>query len=440
MKINKTGEDKMSSEEVWFSHREKKWDVKNGKFTWTDTKEIWDWDKCTVGLARTLKNELIVVVRSKYDTSSTYLGRYIFTWSRVPGKDSRSLLNFLREYFDIRIDNAKIIKLDDDDTILISAGEKSIEIKLEKIHENALLKISDGRIYALQVKKEYGRLKIYMGKPVELRYMLGFGVCKISEPMVECYTARENKPERREGPKKRWVFQLEDDYWVWEWAKEGGEIKSSNTYLLYELINKQLSSPSIQSDNIFDVELEEKDDRIIPVIYMPAVDTLGNFLREVHCAEKPGKEEGSTEVEVTLVFNNELLRRHSIVHKIYEVIRRLRYGRIRDIETFKIIVRKDIEDKKLIFEDIYSDYYQLEEDTIHGDPHKAPERAVKYYFFDSRHPVIFINTSNHAMAEHDTNHNIWKWEYIPWLKHAPVKLDYKTRVEIDKGYKPIIKF
>ncbi|MCX9012829.1 MAG: hypothetical protein OIN66_17145 [Candidatus Methanoperedens sp.] len=430
----------MNSKEVWFSHREKKWDVKNGKFNWTDTKDIWDWDCCTVRLARTPKNELIVVVRSKTDTRSTYLGRYMFTWSRVPGADNSSLLSYLKDDLDISLDGAKILKSDDENTISISDSEKSVEIKLEKEYESALLKVSDGRTYTLQVKKENGTLKIYMGKPVELRFMFGFGICKISEPRVECYIAQKNKPEKREGPKKRWVFQLENDYWFWEWAKEGGDIKSSNTYGLYELINREMSSPSIESDNIFDVELDEKDDRIIPVIYMPAVDTLGNFLREVHCAEKPPTDNGSVEVEVSLVFNNELLRRHSLVHKIYEVIRRLRYGRTRDIETFKIIARKDFKDNALIFEDIYSDYYQLEEDTIHGDPHKAPERGVRYYFIDYRHPVIFINTSNHAMAGHDTNHHIWKWEYIPWLEHAPVKLDCKTREEIDKEYKPIIKF
>lgn len=96
------------------------------------------------------------------------------------------------------------------------------------------------------------------------------------------------------------------------------------------------------------------------------------------------------------------------MHKIYEIIRRLRYGRIRDIETFKIVARKDIKDNALIFEDIYSDYYQLEEDTIHGDPHKASERGIRYYFIDHRYPVIFINPSNHAMACHDANHHIWK--------------------------------
>lgn len=73
-------------------------------------------------------------------------------------------------------------------------------------------------------------------KPVELRFMLGFEVSRISEPWTESYTARKNIPEKKEGPSRRWVFQLDDDYWIWEWAKEGEDIGSSNTYRLYQLI------------------------------------------------------------------------------------------------------------------------------------------------------------------------------------------------------------
>ena len=45
--------------------------------------------------------------------------------------------------------------------------------------------------------------------------------------------------------------------------------------------------------------------------------------------------------------------------------------------------------------------------------------------------MVFINTSNHAMAEFDANHNIWKWEYIPWLVNAPVKFGEKNRNNIE---------
>ena len=352
----------MSTKELWFSHKERKWEVKNRTFSWTDEKEIWDWDSCTIGLARTPGDELIVAVRSKTNKNSRYMG----------------------------------------------------------------------------------------DKPVELRYMLGFKVTRISKPRSELYTARENHPDpgKREGPKERWVFHLKgsapgDDYWIWEWAKEGGDITSSSTYRLYQSIRGELSSPSKGRDNIFDVELEDRGERVIPVIYQPAVDSLDNFVREVHCAKKPAKPDGSYEIEVTIIFNNEQLRRHAyggILNKIYEWFRRLYHGRILDIESFKIIVRDDVENNRFIFENIYSDTHVLEDDSIHGDPPPAPERRIKYYFINHKHPVVFINTSNHAMAEHDTNHRIWKWEYIPWMDNAPIKLGDKTREEIEKGFKPILKF
>lgn len=39
----------MENKEVWFSHRENKWEVIDGKFSWTEKEDIWDFDHCTVG-------------------------------------------------------------------------------------------------------------------------------------------------------------------------------------------------------------------------------------------------------------------------------------------------------------------------------------------------------------------------------------------------------
>lgn len=343
----------MYPEEVWFSHKEKKYEVKNRKFKWTDEELVWDWDKCTIGLARTLKNKLVVVVRSKTNKNSRYLGN----------------------------------------------------------------------------------------KPVELRYMLGFEVTGVSEPKTETYTARENFPKKKEGPKQRWVFQLEgaapgDNYWIWDWAKEGGDIGSSGIYELYKSINEELSNPSKKSDNIFDVELKSGAGEFVPVIYQPAVDSMDNFVREVHCART--EKEDVNEVEVSIIFNNERLRRHAyggVVNKIYEIFRRFHHGRILDVETFKVLVRKEVPDNKFIFEKIYSDNNDLQEDDVHGDKAPAPERNIKYYFMNNDQPVVFINTSNHAMAEHDANHHLWKWEYVPWLDNAPIKFGKKTREEIEEQFK-----
>jgi len=355
-----------SSDKVWFSHKEKRWKVeeivtadriKRMILSWTDEKEIWNYDKCTINIERTGKErKLIVVVRSSTITTSRFMG----------------------------------------------------------------------------------------DKDAKIRFMLGFDVSRVSEPKIEPdYVVRENDNVRtiREGPKNRWVFQLgseeNNDHWIWDWAEEGRDIRSSNIYKLYQSISDEISNPNLSlSNNIFDVELEEERDRVVPVIYQPAVDALDNFVREVHCAKTTTSEDGSYEVEVSTIFNNEELRKHVYANKIYESIRLLLYGRNLDVETFKILVKKDVSNNKFIFENIYSGNSQLEEDTIHGN-HR--QHDIKYYFNNHNHPVVFINTSNHAMAEHDTNHGIWKWEYLPWLTVLPpIKFGNKTREQIDKKYKPIL--
>jgi hypothetical protein len=73
------------------------------------------------------------------------------------------------------------------------------------------------------------------------------------------------------------------------------------------------------------------------VIYQPAVDSL-NFLREIHCVEKKNSD-GSCDVEVSLVFNNEELRMFHLcgwLDDAYRKYRRKKYGTLFDIETFRI--------------------------------------------------------------------------------------------------------
>ncbi len=278
----------------------------------------------------------------------------------------------------------------------------------------------------------------FMGKDVMLRYMLGFEILgKPSEPKTEKYTARDNFPNRREGPKDRWVFQLDDKHWIWEWAQEGEDITNSTIYRLYQDIVNELEHPSIKGNNILDTPIDLQDDRLIPVVYQPSVDALKNFVREVHCAKGPANSDRSYEMEVSILFNNERLRQHGVLNSIYSLIRRLIYGRVIDLESFRILVGKDLASDRFTFEGIYSNEEGMNADSIHGDktPPPAPQHPVKYYFANRNHPVVFVNTSNHAMAEHDTNNRIWKWEYIPWLNDAPIKLGSKTRREIEQSLK-----
>ncbi|AAM05036.1 hypothetical protein [Methanosarcina acetivorans] len=305
----------------------------------------------------------------------------------------------------------------------------------------SLVRASDNKLKII-VRRKKRHFSTFRGKEVEIRLMIGFDLEKIYEPWEDVYTARKNEGGREilGGPKERFVFQFNDNCWVWEWVKEGETLESSNVYDLYRSIFEEISNPSVKSDNIFDVEdvkaiIPKKENenalKIIPVVYQPAIDSMKNFVRIVDCASYKTVD-GYLEIEVSLIFNNEQLRQHSFLNNVYQAFRYYRYGRILDIETFRIRLGDDVKGNKFVFHNIYSEKYGLEYDSIHGDSgDPVPEHDIKYYFNTEEHPVLFINTSNHAMAEYDSNHNLWKWEYIPWLDDGPVVFGEKNRTYIE---------
>jgi len=368
----------MNSEEVWFSHREKIYQIKKGKIEWTEEKKIWTWDRCTVSLVKTpispenaSSKRLRVVIRSNANQNQT---------------------------------------------------------------------------------------SIKVNRPMTLRFMLGFDIEKVSEVRIERPDPDMQYHKDSEiwtGPKERLIFQLDDDYWIWGWNEEGVELKSSIIYKINQEILRHLSAPiPDSSDQIFKLEPNSTSDkmvlshlmspdesakrRILPVIYQPAVDGLKNFVREVYCAQKD-LDDNISEVEVTLVFNDEQLRKNAIWNYIYRLFRSIHYNRTKDIESFNIrINKKDPSKSCFIFKNIYSikdgERYGLNEDSIHGDPDCEVEHKISYYFVDFNHPVVFVNTSNHAMAEHDANQTLWKWEYVPGVMDSPVSLGSKSRAQVDSEY------
>ena len=178
-----------------------------------------------------------------------------------------------------------------------------------------------------------------------------------------------------------------------------------------------------ESTNIIQADYLEEDKYMIPVIYQPRVDTWENFLREVHVY----KNLEDNCFEITLAFQDEDLRKHKILNGLYRLIRLIKYKRTVDIETFSI------KNDKFYFRNIYSGESNLFEDTIHNEKNMD----AKYYFRNKNHPVIFVNTSNHAVAPHDNNHDLWKFEYVPWSKKSPVKLGTKTREQVEESFKRI---
>lgn len=67
---------------------------------------------------------------------------------------------------------------------------------------------------------------------MNLRFMLGFDIEKVGEikcekPDPEMHSKRSS--EIWTGPKERWIFQLDEDYWIWCWKEDGVELL--NQYL-----------------------------------------------------------------------------------------------------------------------------------------------------------------------------------------------------------------
>ena len=289
------------------------------------------------------------------------------------------------------------------------------------------------------------RYSDYKKKIVKPTFLLTIDVNSISTPTEDKYQIGAERKDLKSlhfRQYSRYVFQLDNRYWIWEWKKNYGDIKQSKVYAIYEQIKSYL-------DNIFQHErvnpdtilatFPHDDKEMIPVIYQPAIDQLKNFVREIHCS-KISDDNKCIFVEVSIIFNNEQLRRHKILNSLYEKFRLFFYGRIIDIETFRVCFG-DTQDKEgyFTFERIYSGDSGIIEDNIHGDNKSPlPKRNISNNFIDPFHPVVFINTANHAMAEKDNNTRLWKWEYQPFEEKSPVIFGTKSRKEIDSHFMPII--
>ncbi|HKG70775.1 MAG TPA: hypothetical protein VKA87_02695 [Nitrososphaeraceae archaeon] len=281
----------------------------------------------------------------------------------------------------------------------------------------------------------------YLKKEVKIRYMLGFDVeaSRIQPPEEERYNEPiDNKPKKYGQERIRWVVKLDKDYSIWQWKEEGMTIESSKVYEIYKGIMKSLDEPIIpNAKDIFNVVAYDDNKigkKIVPVVYQAAIDSWKNFVREVHCHAL----DNGQKIQVSILFNNEQLREHKIANRFYEWFRSWFYGRVIDVETFFVLLKDDNNNPELFdFPLIYSAENSIEQDSIHIDRYGI---TIKYYFANLRHPIIFINTSNHAMGEHDTNHRLWKWEYIAWQKDGPIEFGQKSRQEIDNSFKPKLRF
>lgn len=186
---------------------------------------------------------------------------------------------------------------------------------------------------------------------------------------------------------------------------------------LYDIIQEKIKKPK-ETNNIIAPEYKRKNPEMLPAIYQPRVDAWNNSLLEINVNKN------NESYNVILAFQGEVIRKFILFDPFYKIYRFFRYRRTVDIETFEI--RKD----KFYFKNIYSGI-----NTLFDSTHNEAETGIKYYFSDDNHPVIFINTSNHAMAPHDNNHDFWKWEYVPWSETTPLICGEKTKKQTEKSYR-----
>lgn len=267
-----------------------------------------------------------------------------------------------------------------------------------------IIGMNDDKVRVVVRRKETGHSK-FIESDFEINLMMGFVATNVRKNTEDNRTILEFDVEQSNDNVHRDLKEVKI------WSEYEYEIDD-----LYNTIIQEIGNSS--DTRIIESNFAERYDVFIPVIYQPRIDAWKNFLREIHVH----KDKDS--FQITLVFQDEMLRKHGILDNIYRYIRLIKYKRIVDIETFSF------RDSNLFFKDIYSGQSNLFEDTIHNQM----TIPAKYYFQDNNHPVIFVNTSNHALAPHDNNHDLWKWEYVPWSKKTPIKMGTKTRQEIEEYY------
>ena len=232
-----------------------------------------------------------------------------------------------------------------------------------------------------------------------------------------------------------WVLYLDPQHKIWLREDANNETKNIMTKIL-ESIKLKSSEIKDSTQHFSPVEVDKRQIKlsgnIRPVIYHPARDLSGervrNYIQEIHLAPSVN----DNKVLVTIVYNDERLRENAWLDWTYRIFRKLRHGRTFDVESFSIVLEDGLP-TKFDFPDIYSgdsEDNQLEKDNIHCNKCTA---TIDHYFSNDRYrPVIFINTSNHAMAGIDNNINKWKIEYRLWEKQCPIYLGTNSRCEIEQ--------
>ncbi|WP_148702721.1 hypothetical protein [Nitrosopumilus piranensis] len=318
--------------------------------------------------------------------------------------------------------------------VLFDWSETSKQWDWKNCHFSIIGNDEDSTRVAVRRQKVLQRTDALSGNKISL--MMGIDVTGAKKPEFEKYHEPKKNPQKDLTQKiNRWAIRLTNkndgdpdtfitDACIWMEADDHDTAPDALSEI-FEKIQKTIGTGS--ESNVFDVQTTH-DEHVFPVIYQPRVDTLDNYIRAIFWDMQEDK------IEISIVFNDEQLSRAWFLDVAYRLFRKRKYGRIRDLESFQIMLSSSVP-TQLKFPDIYSNNDTLKDDSTHGDStkwcKKAPPHDIKYFYDDEHHPVVFVNTSNHAMAEHDTNPQFWKWEYVGWEKDTPLVIGGGTRDAVD---------
>lgn len=261
------------------------------------------------------------------------------------------------------------------------------------------------------VRRKFSKPSKFMEREFDVNVMMGFVVTGVKNNHTSLeFTIQQSQDKN---------YDIRDKHRELNDVKISGE--KNNISKLYQKIKDNMGNPP-KDTHIFSSKVITNTE-FLPVIYQPKIDAWHNFLREINVHKN------SKKYEITLVFEGEKLRKHAIFDFLYKKIRLAIYHRTKDIETFYV------DSEYFEFPGIYSGDATLFDDTIHNDKESVEKRKIKYHYQDKNHPIVFINTSNHAMASHDNNHDFWKLEYIPWGENLSFKVEKKTKQETEEQYR-----
>jgi hypothetical protein len=261
-----------------------------------------------------------------------------------------------------------------------------------------------------------------------LYYIIHFDVSisNLPESIVEDKIPELLTEKKYRDYKDSWILYLDNDHRIWAWKETVKDTKIIMTKIL-DSINKKRNAPPTWSNEVNRISNINKN--ILPVVYHPSKDYkyARNYIQEIHL----NRSISDKKILVTIVYNDEQLRKNKLVDGLYRIVRKLIHGRTFDVESFGIKVDENGDPRRFNFPDIYSgNDNNIENDNIHID---KSDVDIQFYFnHDISMPILFVNTSNHAMAEKDNNSDKWKIEFRLWEEQCPIYLGENTRCEIER--------